>query len=43
MGENSEFEAVNIEIIKNLIDFAEKGRKKDIHHMSTIGIIYGTK
>lgn len=27
MGENSEFEAVNIEIIKNLIDFAEKGRK----------------
>ena len=43
MGENSEFEAVNIEIIKNLIDFAEKGRKKDIHHMSTIGIIHGTK
>lgn len=43
MGENSEFEAINIEIIKNLIDFAEKGRKKDIHHMSTIGIIYGTK
>lgn len=43
MGKNSEFEAINVKIVKNLIDFAEKGRKKYIHQMSTIGIIYGAK
>ena len=28
MGENSEFEAVNIEIIKNLIDLRKKVERK---------------
>lgn len=43
MGRNSEFEAINVKIVDNLISFAEKGRTKFIHHMSTIGIIYGAE
>ncbi|WP_054741829.1 SDR family oxidoreductase [Cellulosilyticum ruminicola] len=41
MGKNAEFETVNINIVKNIIELAAIGRKKVIHHMSTLGITYG--
>ena len=41
MGRNLDFETTNVKIVKNIIDFADNKKLKDIHHMSTIGIIYG--
>ena len=41
MGKNSEFELINVKIVENIVDFAKNGINKDIHHMSTIGIVYG--
>ena len=40
MGKNSEFELINVKIVENIVDFAKNGINKDIHHMSTIGIVY---
>lgn len=41
MGKNSEFETINVDIVSHIIRFACEGRKKTIHHMSTIGIAFG--
>lgn len=41
MGKNAEFTSVNVDTVGNIITFAKSGCKKDIHHMSTIGVAYG--
>lgn len=41
MGKSSEFNNINVNLVDKIIKFAQIGIKKDIHHMSTIGVIYG--
>lgn len=40
-GDYSEFYGINTELVSKLVDFASIGRKKDIHHTSTVGIAAG--
>lgn len=41
LGKTSEFASTNEGIVKRLIDFAKVGNKKDIHQVSSIGILFG--
>ncbi len=40
-GKYEEFYTANVEVVDNVIVFAKTTRKKEIHHMSTRGIIMG--
>lgn len=40
-GHREEFSGINAELIRKLGEFAQYGRRKDLHHVSTIGIAEG--
>jgi len=42
-GISSEFYDINVELVKNLVEFAVVGRKKDLNHISTIGVGKGNE
>lgn len=41
MGKTNDFIATNVEIVRSIANFSKNGKKKDIHHVSSIGIIFG--
>lgn len=40
-GDYNEFYGINTEVLEILTDFAQTGKRKDIHHISTVGIATG--
>jgi len=41
MGRSSDFSSVNTGMLRSLVTLANTGRKKAVHHISSIGILYG--
>lgn len=41
MGKSNDFIDTNVKTVRTLIKFASDGRPKDIHHVSSIGILFG--
>ncbi len=41
MGKSSDFFDTNVQTVRTLIQFASDGRPKDIHHVSSVGILFG--
>lgn len=43
MGKLSDFYNTNVQIVENIISFAKTNKSKEIHHVSTIGLVYGKR